>query len=116
MDGDNFWRQLDHLAATCPVRVDRPRGSAHPRYPQSVYPLDYGYFQDTQSGDGAGINVWIGSLPDKRVTGVVCTVDGLKRDAEIKVLIGCTTDEARLILALHNEGDQGAVLLIRDIA
>jgi len=42
------------------------------------------------------------------VTGVVCTVDSGKRDAEIKLLIGCTREEAAEILAFLNKGTMSA--------
>jgi inorganic pyrophosphatase len=44
---------------------------------------------------------------------VVVSVDAQKRDAEIKVLIACTSEEARVVLAFHNDGDQAAMLLER---
>jgi len=58
--------------------------------------------------------VWAGSLPDRAVTAVLCTVDLVKRDAEIKVLLGCTPEEARQIATIHNDGDQAAILVERD--
>lgn len=113
MDGERFWRVLDELVAASNVVVDRPAGSRHPRYPEFAYPLDYGYLEGTSAADGGGIDVWVGSLPERRPTAVVCTVDGLKRDAEIKILLGCTIPEARQILAVHNTGPQAAWLVLR---
>ena len=52
--------------------------------------------------DGAGIDVWVGS-GDKRVDGIICTVDLMKKDAEIKILIGCTEEEKAIICETHNE-------------
>jgi inorganic pyrophosphatase len=112
MDVD-FWLKLDELAAASPVRVDRPKGSAHPRYPELIYPLDYGYLDGTTSGDGSGIDVWVGSLPGGRVTAIICCVDAEKRDAEIKILLGCTPAEAQTLLRFHNDGAQAAILLER---
>lgn len=94
--------------------IDRPRGSAHPRYPDLIYPLDYGYLGGTRAADGGGIDVWVGSAADRWVTGVLCTVDGVKRDAEIKVLLGCTPTEARQLCAFHTDGEQAARLWLRD--
>lgn len=113
MDDLRFWRALDSLASTCPVVVDRAKGTPHPRYPDFIYPLDYGYLQGTVSGDGAGIDVWVGSLPERKVVGVVCCVDALKGDMEMKLLLGCTADEMQLVLCIHNDGGQSAVLLAR---
>ena len=95
------------------IKIDRPKGSTHPRYPTFTYPLDYGYLEGTTSGDRGGIDVWIGSLPGKNVTGVIYTLDTLKRDTEIKLLLGCTPHEARQVLSIHNSGDQAALLIER---
>lgn len=113
MDRPDFWRALDRLVQGSELRVDRPKGSRHPRYAEQVYPLDYGYLEGTVSGDGQGVDVWVGSLPGRSVTGIICAVDLLKRDAEVKILLGCTPEEARQVLSLHNSGDQSAMLLER---
>ncbi len=65
------------------------------------------------SADGGGIDVWVGSLADKRVTAIVCTVDTAKRDAEMKILLGCTPQEAQVILGVHNSDAQAGVLVER---
>jgi len=75
--------------------------------------MDYGYLVDTRSGDQGGIDLWIGSLEEQSVTAIVCTIDLHKADAEIKILIGCTENEAQAILAFHNQGSQSAILLNR---
>ncbi|MCP4540053.1 MAG: inorganic pyrophosphatase [Chloroflexi bacterium] len=112
---DNFWLKLDQLVAEHDQVVDRPKGSCHPRYPLFVYPLDYGYLEGTLAADGGGIDIWMGSMPNKTVTAVVCTVDMKKRDTEVKILLGCTPQEAREVLGVHNDkfGFQGAVLVER---
>lgn len=84
---------LDDLARTAQVVIDRPRGSAHPRIPAAVYPLDDGYLDGTRSGDGEGIDVFVGTLVDAKVTGILVTADRIKRDAEIKVLLSGSPDE-----------------------
>jgi inorganic pyrophosphatase len=114
MDND-FWHALETLAQTSPITIDRPKGSAHPRYPDFVYPLDYGYVEGTASGDGMGIDVWVGSLPEKHLTALVCTVDLHKRESEIKLLLGCTPQEMQAVLAVHNRGEQSAILLEREV-
>lgn len=111
----NFWRVLDDLVAGADICIDRPRGSVHPRYPDMTYSLDYGYLTGTTAADGSGIDVWVGSLPARKVTAVICTVDALKRDAEIKVLLGCTLEEAQTVLAMHDSGSQGAILVEREV-
>ncbi len=112
-DGNDFWQKLDQLLASSNLIVDRPRGSLHPRYAAFAYPLDYGYLEGTRAGDGEGIDVWIGSLPAGGVTGVLCTIDLAKRDAEVKLLVGCTACEAQEIVAIHQVGLQAAILIER---
>ena len=110
---NDFWYALDELVRTSRLVIDRPAGSAHPRYPDFTYPLDYGYLAGTTAADGDGIDVRLGSLPERCVTGAICTVDLHKHDAELKLLLGCTPDEARIALATHQSGGQAAILLWR---
>ncbi len=107
-----FWQMLDEMAAQHEIVIDRPKGSRHPRYEHIVYRVDYGYLQGTKAMDGGGIDVWMGSLPQKRVDAVICTVDRLKGDAEVKLLIGCTKEEMQYIERFHNESDYMKGLLI----
>lgn len=102
MMNEAFWLALDELIATSWLVIDRPKGSAHPRYPELVYPLDYGYLQNTASMDGDGIDVWLGSDPARRLDALICTVDLIKRDSEIKLLLGCTAKERAIALQHHN--------------
>ena len=69
MDGYNegFWKALDELVNHSEIMIDRPQGTAHPRYPDFIYKLDYGYLKDTSSMDGGGIDVWVGSGEKKIV-------------------------------------------------
>jgi len=113
MSDEHFWSSLDELVSTSEWKIDRPQGTAHPRYPSLIYPVDYGYLQDTRSPDGGGIDLWVGTLPQKRVNAIVCTVDMFKRDSEIKILIGCTPREMELILAVHNDRLQAGILIER---
>jgi inorganic pyrophosphatase len=118
MSASTLWQALDALVSSSEIVIDRPRGTAHPRYPEVIYPLDYGYLQGTTSGDGSGIDVWIGSQSARQVTALLVTVDGQKRDAEIKLLLGCTPEECQALLALHDQsswgGSQSAMLIQRD--
>ena len=110
-----FWQTLDKLVAENPLVIDRPAGSAHPRYPHLIYPLDYGYLQGTTAMDGDGIDVWLGTDAAKRLAGVLCFVDMVKRDSEIKLLIGCTEEETQRVYKLHNETEFAkAILILRE--
>lgn len=101
----DFWTALERLISESRIIIDRPRNSAHPRYPHLIYPLDYGYLENTASMDGSGIDLWRGSLAQPDLCGIVVTADLLKRDSEIKLLLGCTTDEIAVVLDFHNDSD-----------
>jgi inorganic pyrophosphatase len=99
----SFWQAMTELRAITSVIIDRPKGSSHPRYPEVIYPPDYGYLENTTASDGGGIDVWSGSLhrTDKTLTGILCTFDTLKHDAEIKLLSGCTEEDVQTIKIFH---------------
>jgi inorganic pyrophosphatase len=99
----DFWATLENLLETHKLVIDRPRGVPHPRYPELIYPLDYGYIEGTTAGDGDGIDIWIGSLGNKALTGILCTFDTVKRDAEIKLLAGCTDKDIEIIQHFYTE-------------
>lgn len=113
MSSSDFWLALDQLVATSKLVIDRPRGSPHPRHPGFRYPLDYGYLQGTRSPDQDGIDIWIGSLTPAQLTAIIVTADLEKRDAEFKLLHGCTAEEAQVALAVHNWGTQAGILIVR---
>ena len=106
-----FWSALDTLVRQSEIVIDRPRGSAHPRYPDFIYPVDYGYLKSTASMDGGGIDVWLGT-GDGGVNAVICTVDLLKKDSEIKILIGCPREETAAIYEKHNDSEYMKGILI----
>jgi len=107
-----FWEALDKLVSESKIVIDRPRGSHHPKYPTFVYPVDYGYLENTSSMDGGGIDVWKGT-DGEGIDAIVCTVDLIKKDSEIKILIGCSKDEKQLVLEAHNNSGYMKGILIR---
>lgn len=113
MKEQSFWAHLDSLVRSTELVIDRPKGSAHPRYPALIYPLDYGYLPGVSGGDGHEQDVWRGSLPEKTLDAIVCTVDLLKRDVEVKLLLGCTGEEQAAICDFHNDGEHMAAILVR---
>ena|GEM_PF-614313 len=110
MTNEPFWQTLDTLVAESEIVIDRPKGSVHPRYPNFIYPLDYGYLKDSTSPDGGGIDVWRGSGPAGEIDAIMCTVDLAKRDSEMKILIGCTEDEKAQVYQIHNEMMKGILI------
>jgi inorganic pyrophosphatase len=110
---ESFWTYLDTLLQSAELVIDRPRGSSHPRYPSLVYPLDYGYLKGTSGGDGNELDVWRGTSTEAKLDAIVCTVDLLKRDVEVKLLVGCTEEEKITICDFHNDSEYMAATLLK---
>lgn len=107
-----FWQAIDKLVAESEMVIDRPKGSRHPRYPDIIYQVDYGYLKGTTSMDGGGIDVWKGTRGNPTVDAVMCIVDLVKRDSEIKLLFGCTEEEKNIVYRFHNESEYMKGILI----
>ena len=109
---EDFWKAVDELVNNSDIIIDRPKGSAHPRFPDFIYRVNYGYLENTSSMDGSGIDVRVGS-GDKKADAIMCIVDLMKRDSEIKILIGCTEEEKMEVYRTHNETQYMKGILIR---
>ncbi len=114
----DFWNYLDKLVASTRVVIDRPKGSEHPVYDEAIYPLDYGYLAGTTSSDGGGIDVWIGKDAPLdaayHVNAVICTIDLIKRDTEIKILLNCSETDMLTIVNFVRSNQTGGLLIRRD--
>ena len=110
---EDFWFGLDKLVEERNIVIDRPKGMGHPTLPDMVYPIDYGYLEGTSADDGSGVDVWMGSMDEKKVTAVINTVDLYKMDVEVKILISCTPEEQEEILGIHNSSRQHAIIVKR---
>lgn len=107
-----FWESIDKLVRSSQIVIDRPKGTAHPKYPSFIYRLDYGYLKNTSSMDGSGIDIWVGSNGGG-IDAIMCIVDLMKKDSEIKILIGCTEEEKKIVYETHNETEYMKGILIR---
>lgn len=110
---EEFWSSIEKLVNSSEIVIDRPKGSVHPRFSDFIYKVDYGYLKDTTAMDGAGIDVWVGTDESKCIDAVMCIVDLMKRDSEIKILIGCTEEEKQIVYQTHNETEFMKGLMIR---
>ena len=74
---------------TVKVTVDRPLGSRHPKYPDMVYPLNYGYIEGIIAGDGEEQDAYILGIdaPLDVFEGEVIAVIRRKNDAEDKWVV-----------------------------
>ncbi|GAA5511970.1 hypothetical protein Dcar01_00684 [Deinococcus carri] len=77
------------LGQTVRVVVDRPLGTPHPRWPDLVYPVNYGELPGTRSGDGRPIDAYLlgWDRPVREAQGVVTALIVREDDAEDKLVV-----------------------------
>ena len=108
-----FWQKLDTLLLSSTCTIDRPKGSKHPKYPNLIYPVDYGILTDTMATDGTPINVYKGSNHSFQVEAIAISADILKKDCVAKLLVGCTEEETADILHFLNQTEFQKAILVR---
>lgn len=94
-DGRFDWADWDALIRANGITLDRPHGSPHPRIPDIIYPLDYGYVNGTLGADGDEVDAFVGSARNGLVA-LLVTSDFRKGDREVKLLYNCTPEEIYL--------------------
>ncbi len=109
-----FWQKIDTLYLSSDLVINRPKNSVHPMYTNLIYPVDYGYLKDLHGENPDHISVYRGSLDATNVSSLVVCADILKRDIEVKLLVGCNNSEVNSILEFLNQTDfQKAVIISR---
>lgn len=110
---NEFWEALQTLVEDSEIIIDRPKGTVHPKYPRLIYYYNYGYLKYTSAIDGGGVDIWLGSLNKKIVTGLIVTVDLLKKDCEVKILFDCSEGEQKNIFLFHNQTEKMKGILVQ---
>lgn len=79
----------EFLGKTVTVTVDRPLGSAHPDYPDMIYPVNYGYIEGIIAPDGEEQDAYILGVdkPVEKFTGVVVGIICREDDVEDKWVV-----------------------------
>ena len=108
-----FWQKLVSLFLSSKLVIDRPRNTCHYKYSNMIYPVDYGYLNDTTGSDQAPIDVFKRSEKSNLVQAVVISADILKKDCEVNLLIGCNEEEEHDILEFLNQTEFQKAVLIR---
>lgn len=93
------------LGQTVRVVVDRPLGSAHPRWPDLVYRVNYGEVPGTLGGDGQPIDAYLlgWEVPVREAEGVVTAVLLREDDVEDKLIVvrpGTRPSDAEIMKAI----------------
>jgi inorganic pyrophosphatase len=83
------WDAWERLIVRAGITIDRPRHEPHPRYPQIIYPLDYGYVNGTRGTDGDALDLFVGTA-DTGLVGAILTTDYRQQDREAKLLYDCS--------------------------
>lgn len=96
---------LRYLGAPVEVIVDRPLGSTHPEFPQTLYLLNYGYIPRTVAPDGCEVDAYILGInrPVGRFSGVGIAVIERVDDIEGKLVVapeGLHFDDAQISQAV----------------
>ncbi|WP_240137660.1 hypothetical protein [Streptomyces sp. MUM 178J] len=108
----SIWEHFDRLVEGGSIAIDRAGGTGHPKVPEYVYPLDYGYVEGTDGGDDSGIDIWVGQTLGLGTTALLCTFDPVKMNSEVKIVWNCNEAEIDLIDRFYSPQPQ-AVLVVR---
>lgn len=108
-----FWQKVDTLYLSSKLVIDRQKNTCHYKYSNLVYPVDYGYLTDTTGTDQSPVDVFKGSLKSSVVQSIAISADILKKDCEVKLIIGCTPEEEVEILTFLNQTEFQKAVLIR---
>ena len=108
-----FWQKLDTLYLSSELVINRPKNSVHPQYSNLVYPVDYGYLNANNFDGEEVIDVFKGTGDDLGVQAVVICADILKKDLDVKLLVGCTDEEENSILLFLNQTDFQKTIICR---
>lgn len=97
------WAYLGH---TVTVKIDRPKGTPHPKYPDMIYPVNYGYIPGVISNDGRPLDVYILGVdnPLEEFTGRVIGIINRQNDVEDKLVAapeGMLLHQAQIEKAVH---------------
>ena len=88
------------------VIVDRPINSQHPTYPNTVYPINYGFIPNILAKDGEEQDAYIVgiNIPITKFTGKIVAIIHRKNDIETKFVVApktLTLTEDEIFKAVH---------------
>ncbi len=81
---------MDYLGQTVSGKIDRPKGSVHPKCPDMVYGVNYGYVENgLVMPDGDEVDVYLLGVdePVREFTGTVAAVIHRRDDDEDKLIV-----------------------------
>ena len=80
-----------YLGKTVEIEIDRPIGTPHPKHPEILYPINYGYIPNVFGGDGEELDVYILGIDERieegdRATAKIIGIVYRKNDVEDKLV------------------------------
>lgn len=98
------WSRWEQLIADRGIAIERPRGHAHPLYPDMIYPCDYGHIPGTSAADGEAVDVFVGTMQTGLV-GLIALTHQPSEVTEPKLMMNLSRVDANRILAFLDRGD-----------
>jgi inorganic pyrophosphatase len=98
------WSCWEQLIDDRGIVIERPRGRAHPLYPDMIYPTDYGHIPGTSAADGEEVDVFVGRIRTGLV-GLIALRHEPSGVTEPKLLMDTSRVDADATLAFLDRGD-----------
>lgn len=101
-------RRVTERLLGCEVNIimDRPVGTHHPKHPDIVYPINYGYIDGMLSADGEGIDVYLLGIHEPLESAHCKIIAVIRREDDIEdklaaAPLGMDFSEAEIAEAIH---------------
>lgn len=95
-----------YLGRTVLIEMDRPIGTPHPKHPDILYPINYGYIPGVLGGDGEELDVYLLGVDTPvtvytaRIIGIVHRTDDVE-DKLVAAPEGVTYTAKEIAAAVH---------------
>ena len=107
-----FWQKVDTLLMSCTLNIINHKGEHHKKYPDFIYPLDFGYLVSDLNDDSKGIACYIGH-EHQFCNSAIVSVDILDGECFVQFLIGCNEQQEEQVLKFLNQSEFQKTVIIR---
>ena len=107
-----FWQKLDTLWYGSSFKLTQNVGENHSIYLNVIFPVAFGYLQDTTSS-AQGIRAFRGGAKGKGIRSLVIATDILNKEVEVILLIDCNEEEENKILHFLNQMEFQKTIIAR---
>lgn len=95
-----------YLGKIVNIKIDRPMGSMHPKHPDLIYPINYGYMPHVLGGDGEELDVYLlgVDVPVEEYTARIIGIVHRHNDVEDKLVAaptGLNFNQKEILKAVH---------------